>query len=298
MSSATMDQHNNQQLQQLYGHLDLETLDDNLFRSKHSNEGWFRVFGGQVLAQALLSASRTVPMDRQPHSLHSYFLRPGDMDHPIIFKVENLRDGKSFNTRRVSAMQHDEVILNLAASFQVSEPGLSHQSEMPAVPPPEQSLTRKQLAEKYSASLPADLVTRFSRPFAIDLRHVEQENMLAPQKRAPQHSVWLKLSGGLPQDYPWHAHMLAYASDMTILETSLRPHGLSLFSPRLQVASLDHSMWFHRPFRMDEWLLYVQDSPSSSAGRGFSRGNIFRQNGELVVSVAQEGLIRVRDLGA
>ena len=298
MSSATMDQHNNQQLQQLYGHLDLETLDDNLFRSKHSNEGWLRVFGGQVLAQALLSASRTVPMDRQPHSLHSYFLRPGDMDHPIIFKVENLRDGKSFNTRRVSAMQRDEVILNLAASFQVSEPGLSHQSEMPAVPPPEQCLTRKQLAEKYSASLPADLVTRFSRPFAIDLRHVEQENMLAPQKRAPQHSVWLKLSGELPQYYPWHAHMLAYASDMTILETSLRPHGLSLFSPRLQVASLDHSMWFHRPFRMDEWLLYVQDSPSSSAGRGFSRGNIFRQNGELVVSVAQEGLIRVRDLGA
>ena len=300
MIGATMNQQDNssgnQQLQQLYGHLDLETLDDTLFRSQHRNEGWQRVFGGQVLAQALLAASRTVPSDRQPHSLHSYFLRPGDMDHPIIFQVENLRDGKSFNTRRVSAMQHDEVILNLAASFQVSEPGLSHQSEMPQVPPPEQCLTRKQLAEKYSASIPAGMLERFSRPFAIDLRPVEPENMLAPEKRPPHRSVWLKLNDELPQDYPWHAHMLAYASDMTILETSLRPHGLSLFSSQLQVASLDHSMWFHRPFRIDEWLLYVQDSPSSAAGRGFSRGNIYRQNGELVVSVAQEGLIRMRDV--
>ncbi|MES3006762.1 MAG: acyl-CoA thioesterase II [Pseudomonadota bacterium] len=294
--TATQDPQDNLQLQQLHDHLDLETLDDTLFRSQHSNEGWRRVFGGQVLAQALLSASRTVPADRQPHSLHAYFLRPGDMDHPIIFKVECLRDGKSFNTRRVSAMQHDEVILNLAASFQVSEPGLSHQAEMPQVPPPEQCLTRKQLAEKYRASITPDMLVRFSRPFAIDLRHVEPENILAPEKRPAQRSVWLRLSEALPPDYPWHAHMLAYASDMTILETSLRPHGISLFSPTLQVASLDHSMWFHRPFRMDEWLLYVQDSPSSAAGRGFSRGSIFKQNGELVVSVAQEGLIRVRDV--
>lgn len=285
----------NSQLQQLFEHLELETLDVDLYRSQHKNEGWMRVYGGQVLSQALLSASRTVPDDRQPHSLHSYFMRPGDLDHPIIFMVERLRDGKSFNTRRVSAMQHGEVILNLAASFQVAEEGLSHQSEMPAVPPPEQCLTRKELAEKYRDSMSAEMLARFSRPFAIDLRQVEPENYLRPDKRPPQRSVWLKLNAQLPDNYPWHAHILAYASDMTILETSLRPHGMSLFSNRLQVASLDHAMWFHRPFRADEWLLYVQDSPSSAAGRGFSRGSIYRQNGELVISVAQEGLIRVRE---
>lgn len=285
----------NLQLQQLFEHLELETLDVDLYRSMHKSEGWMRVYGGQVLAQALLSASRTVPEDRQPHSLHSYFMRPGDLDHPIIFMVERLRDGKSFNTRRVSAMQHGEVILNLAASFQVAEEGLSHQSEMPAVPPPEQCLTRRELAEKYRDSMSEEMLARFSRPFAIDLRQVDPENYLRPEKRSPQRSVWLKLNAQLPEDYPWHAHILAYASDMTILETSLRPHGMSLFSNRLQVASLDHAMWFHRPFRADEWLLYVQDSPSSAAGRGFSRGSIYRQNGELVISVAQEGLIRVRE---
>ncbi|MDP1932808.1 MAG: acyl-CoA thioesterase II [Gammaproteobacteria bacterium] len=290
----TSDQ-SNQQLQQLFDHLELETLDVDLYRSTHKNEGWMRVYGGQVLAQALLSASRTVPADRQPHSLHSYFMRPGDLNHPIIFVVERLRDGKSFNTRRVSAMQNGEVILNLAASFQVLEAGLSHQSEMPTVPPPEHCLTRKQLAEQYKDSMSAEMLARFSRPFAIDLRQVESENYLHPEKRPPTRSVWMKLNTTLPDDYAWHAHILAYASDMTILETSLRPHGMSLFSNRLQVASLDHAMWFHRPFRADEWLLYVQDSPSSSAGRGFSRGNIFRQSGELVVSVAQEGLIRVRE---
>lgn len=289
-----MTDQSNQQLQQLFEHLDLETLDVDLYRSTHKNEGWMRVYGGQVLAQALLSASRTVPADRQPHSLHSYFMRPGNLNHPIIFMVERLRDGKSFNTRRVSAMQNGEVILNLAASFQILEDGLSHQSEMPAVPPPEQCLTRKELAEKYRDSMSAEMLARFSRPFAIDLRQVDPENYLHPEKRPPQRSVWLKLNAELPEDYAWHAHILAYASDMTILETSLRPHGMSLFSNRLQVASLDHAMWFHRPFRADEWLLYVQDSPSSAAGRGFSRGSIYRQNGELAVSVAQEGLIRVR----
>jgi len=289
------DEQPNSQLQQLFEHLELETLDVDLYRSQHKNEGWMRVYGGQVLSQALLSASRTVPDDRQPHSLHSYFMRPGDLDHPIIFMVERLRDGKSFNTRRVSAMQHGEVILNLAASFQVAEEGLSHQSEMPAVPPPEQCLTRKELAEKYRDSMSAEMLARFSRPFAIDLRQVEPENFLRPDKRPPQRSVWLKLNAELPDNYPWHAHILAYASDMTILETSLRPHAMSLFSNKLQVASLDHAMWFHRPFRADEWLLYVQDSPSSAAGRGFSRGSIYRQNGELAISVAQEGLIRVRE---
>lgn len=291
MPSATM----NLQLQQLFDHLDLETLDVNLYRTAHPNEGWRQVFGGQVLAQALASASRTVPEDRLPHSLHAYFLRPGDMHYPIIFQVDRIRDGKSFNTRSISAMQHGDIILSMVASFQVTEPGVSHQSQMPDVPAPEQCLTRRELAEKYRDSLPAEMLAQLSRPFAIDLRHVEPENTFKPEIHPPHRSVWMKLNQDLPSDYPLHAHMLAYASDMTLLETSLRPHGLNMFASNLQIASLDHSMWFHRPFRMDEWLLYVQDSPSAAAARGFSRGSIYRQNGELVVSVAQEGLIRIHE---
>lgn len=284
----------NQQLQQLFDHLDLESIDDNLFQTKFGNEGWRQIFGGQVLAQALLSASRTVDAERQPHSLHAYFLRPGDKKAPIQFQVDRLRDGKSFTTRRVTAIQHGAAILNMAASFQVSEPGLSHQIPMPDVPPPQDCLTRAQLAEKYRDTMPEELYARASRPFAIDLRPVEPENLMAAEVRPPQRMVWLKLNDTLPTDYPWHQHMLAYASDMTLLETSLRPHGVSMFNTQLQIASLDHSMWFHRPFRMDEWLLYVQDSPAAAGARGFSRGSLFRENGELVVSVAQEGLIRLR----
>jgi len=283
----------NQQLQQLFDHLDLETLDEGLFQTRHKSEGWRQIFGGQVLAQALLSASRTVDEARRPHSLHAYFLRPGDKAHPILFKVENLRDGKSFCTRRVTAVQHGAAILTLDASFQIPEPGLSHQEPMPEVPPPEACLTRAQLADTLRESLGPELHAAFTRPFAIDLRHTVVENMMQPEARPPRRCVWLRVATDLPDDYALHAHMLAYASDMTLLDTSLLPHAMSLFSPQLQIASLDHAMWFHRPFRMDEWLLYVQDSPSASAARGFSRGNIYRQNGELVVSVAQEGLIRV-----
>lgn len=285
----------NEQLQQLFDHLDLEAHDELSFNTKHKNEGWRQIFGGQVLAQALLSASKTVDHERQPHSLHAYFLRPGDIGAPICFQVDLLRDGKSFNTRRVTAIQHGAAILNLAVSFQRSEPGLSHQVSMPRVAAPQDCLTRAQLAMKYKDSLSPQLLKQATRPFAIDMRPVEPENMMCPEPCSNPRAVWLRLSDELPEDYPWHKHMLAYASDMTLLETSLRPHGISMFANNLQMASLDHSMWFHRPFRMDEWLLYVQDSPSSSAGRGFSRGNIFRQNGELVVSVAQEGLIRVRE---
>lgn len=285
----------NEQLQQLHDHLDLETIDDNTFQTKHRNEGWRQIFGGQVLAQALLSASRTVPSERQPHSLHAYFLRPGDMNEKISFKVDRLRDGKSFNTRRVTAMQHGAAILNLATSFQVSEPGLNHQTVMPEVPAPEDCLTRAQLAEKFKDSIPPQMLAHARRPFAIDLRPVTPENFLLDEKRAPNRMAWLRLNETLPKDYPWHIHMLAYASDMTLLETSLRPHGVNMFTPNLQIASLDHSMWFHRPLRMDEWLLYVQDSPSSAAARGFSRGSIFSRSGELLVSVAQEGLIRMRE---
>lgn len=292
--AVTPDALENQQLQQLFNHLELEKLDENLYRSAHKNEGWFRVYGGQVLAQALLSASHTVPDDRHVHSLHAYFLRPGDLDHPIIFQVDRIRDGKSFNTRRVVAMQHGHAILNLAASFQIREEGLSHQAQMPDVPPPEECASRKEMAERFRGKISEDLLERFSRQFAVDLRHVDINSLFDNTPKEPVTSVWFRVNSELPDDYDRHPHLLAYASDMTLLQTSLRPHGQSLFDPKLQIASLDHAMWFHRPFRTDEWLLYAQDSPSSSQARGFNRGNIFTRDGILVASVCQEGLMRVR----
>jgi len=285
----------NEQLQQLFDHLDLETIDTNLYRTRHKNEGWKQVYGGQVLAQALLCSSCTVAEEFQPHSLHAYFLRPGNMKAPIIYSVDRSRDGRSFTTRRVLASQRGEVIFIMSASFHKTEPGLSHQIAMPEVPPPSECLTRQQVAERFRDDLPAEMLQRLSRPFAIDLRPIEPDNILNPHKGQPHRSFWMKLDATLPADYSRHSHMLAYASDMTLLETSLIPHGLSMFNPQLQMASLDHSMWFHRPFRMDEWLLYVQDSPASAGARGFSRGSFFTQAGELVASVAQEGLIRLRD---
>jgi acyl-CoA thioesterase-2 len=293
--AVTPDALENQQLQNLFNHLELEKLDENLYRSAHKNEGWFRVYGGQVLAQALLSASHTVPDDRQVHSLHAYFLRPGDLKHPIIFQVDRIRDGKSFTTRRVVAMQHGKAILNMAASFQIPEEGLSHQAQMPDVPPPEDCASRKEMAERFRGKISEDLLERFSGQFAVDLRHVDINSLFDNTPKEPVTSVWFRVNSTLPADYDRHAHLLAYASDMTLLQTSLRPHGQSLFDPKLQIASLDHAMWFHRPFRTDDWLLYAQDSPSSSQARGFNRGNIFTRDGVLVASVCQEGLMRLRD---
>ncbi len=292
--AVTPDAQENQQLQQLFDHLELEKLDENLYRSAHKNEGWFRVYGGQVLAQALLSASHTVPDDRHVHSLHAYFLRPGDLKQPIIFQVDRIRDGRSFTTRRVVAMQHGKAILNMAASFQIPEEGLSHQAQMPDVPPPEECANRKEMAEQFRGKVSDDLLDRFSRQFAVDLRHVDINSLFDNTPKEPVTSVWFRVNTERPAYYDRHAHMLAYASDMTLLQTSLRPHGQSLFDPKLQIASLDHAMWFHRPFRTDDWLLYAQDSPSSSQARGFNRGNIFTRDGVLVASVCQEGLMRVR----
>ncbi|MGM0632855.1 MAG: acyl-CoA thioesterase II [Pseudomonadota bacterium] len=290
-----MSTHENERLKQLFAHLELETLDENLYRSAHSNEGWVRVYGGQVLAQALLSASRTVPEDRSVHSLHAYFLRPGDLHHPIIYQVDRIRDGRSFTTRRVVAFQHGRAILNLSASFKIHEDGYSHQDGMPDVPPPEECMTRQQLMENFRGQVSDRLLDQFAKPFAIDLRHTEQENLFDPEKKPARRCVWFRLESDLPEDYDMHEHLLAYASDMTLIQTCLRPHGQSMFDRQLQIASLDHAMWFHRPFRMDQWLLYAQDSPSASDARGFNRGNIYTREGELVVSVAQEGLIRLRE---
>jgi len=290
-----MNSQDNDQLLQVMNHLELEKLDENLYRSGSANEGWFRVYGGQVLAQALLSATHTVPDDRHVHSLHAYFLRPGDLKHPIIYQVDRIRDGRSFTTRRIVAIQHGKAILNMSASFQVPEEGLSHQIDMPDVPPPEDCADRKQMAERFRGKISEDLLERFSRQFAVDLRHVDINSLFDNTPKEPRTSVWFRLNTELPADFSMHAHLLAYASDMTLLQTSLRPHGQSLFDPKLQVASLDHTMWFHRPFRIDQWLLYSQDSPSSSQARGFNRGNIFTRDGLLVASVCQEGLIRVHD---
>ena len=290
-----MNSQDNDQLLQVMNHLELEKLDENLYRSGSANEGWFRVYGGQVLAQALLSATHTVPDDRHVHSLHAYFLRPGDLKHPIIYQVDRIRDGRSFTTRRIVAIQHGKAILNMSASFQVPEEGLSHQIDMPDVPPPEDCADRKQMAERFRGKISEDLLERFSRQFAVDLRHVDINSLFDNTPKEPRNSVWFRLNTELPADFSMHSHLLAYASDMTLLQTSLRPHGQSLFDPKLQVASLDHTMWFHRPFRIDQWLLYSQDSPSSSQARGFNRGNIFTREGLLVASVCQEGLIRVHD---
>tara|TARA_R110002072_G_scaffold136124_2_gene278289 strand:+ start:280625 stop:281509 length:885 start_codon:yes stop_codon:yes gene_type:complete len=290
-----MNSQDNDQLLQVMNHLELEKLDENLYRSGSANEGWFRVYGGQVLAQALLSATHTVPDDRHVHSLHAYFLRPGDLKHPIIYQVDRIRDGRSFTTRRIVAIQHGKAILNMSASFQVPEEGLSHQIDMPDVPPPEDCADRKQMAERFRGKISEDLLERFSRQFAVDLRHVDINSLFDNTPKEPRTSVWFRLNTELPADFSMHSHLLAYASDMTLLQTSLRPHGQSLFDPKLQVASLDHTMWFHRPFRIDQWLLYSQDSPSSSQARGFNRGNIFTREGLLVASVCQEGLIRVHD---
>lgn len=275
--------------------LDLEPLEHNLFRGMSPQVGWQRVFGGQVIGQALVAASRTVPEDRSVHSLHAYFLRPGDPSVPIIYEVDRIRDGGSFTTRRVVAIQHGRAIYSMSASFQKMEEGLEHQSAMPDVPAPEDLPSEAELKEKFLAHAPEAVRRYWERERPIELRPVDLTHYFSRKKLVPAQNVWVRASAALPDDPRIHTCVLAYASDMTLLDTSLFAHGTSVFDTRLQVASLDHAMWFHRPFRADEWLLYVEDSPSSSGGRGFTRGSLYTRSGELVASVAQEGLIRVRE---
>lgn len=275
--------------------LDLEPLEHNLFRGMSPQVGWQRVFGGQVIGQALVAASRTVPEDRSVHSLHAYFLRPGDPSVPIIYEVDRIRDGGSFTTRRVVAIQHGRAIYSMSASFQKMEEGLEHQSTMPDVPAPEDLPSEAELKEKFLAHAPEAVRRYWERERPIELRPVDLTHYFSRKKLVPAQNVWVRASASLPDDPRIHTCVLAYASDMTLLDTSLFAHGTSVFDTRLQVASLDHAMWFHRPFRADEWLLYVEDSPSSSGGRGFTRGSLYTRSGELVASVAQEGLIRVRE---
>jgi acyl-CoA thioesterase-2 len=278
-------------VEQLIALLDLEKLEENLFRGRSPQSSWQRVFGGQVIGQALVAACRTVE-GRQPHSLHAYFLRPGDTRIPILYMVDRIRDGLSFVTRRVTAVQHGRAIFSLSASFQVPEDGFEHSDPMPDVPAPETLPTIKERwaeAAAERADNPASADFDLDLPFDLrncDWTPADRERALPPYQR-----MWLKATGVLPDDPVLHACTLTYASDMTLLDTALLPHGLHRLDNAF-MASLDHAMWFHRPFRADEWLLYAQDTPSASGGRGFARGSVFTAEGKLAVSVVQEGLIR------
>jgi acyl-CoA thioesterase II len=280
-------------VEELLALLDLEKIEENIFRGLSPKDRVQRVFGGQVLGQALVAAVRTVE-GRICHSLHAYFLRAGDPKVPILYEVDRARDGKSFTSRRVVAIQHGQQIFNLAASFQVAESGYEHQFEMPTVPPPEDLPSETELRAKVAEHLPAEARDWLQRMRPIETRPVELRDYLAPEKRPPHEMFWIKAIEALPDDLAFHQCLLAYASDMSLIGTGMLPHGIGWFDNKVQLASLDHAMWFHRPFRMDDWLLYVQDSPSASGARSFNRGLLYTRDGKLVASVAQEGLMRPR----
>jgi acyl-CoA thioesterase-2 len=280
-------------VQDLLKLLDLEPLEVNLFRGVSPQTGWQRVFGGQVIAQSLVAATRTVE-GRAPHSMHAYFMLPGDPKVPIIYEVDRIRDGKSFATRRVVAIQHGHAIFTSAVSFHNDEPGLSHQAEMPAVPRPEQLPSEADIKAKALPLMPDSVRRYYERERPIELKPVEYERYLGKKSPDGKFHLWIRTTGTLPDDPAIHHCVLAYASDMALLDTALVPHGRTLFEPAFMAASLDHAIWFHRPFRADEWLLYAQDSPNLNGARGFSRGLIYSSDGTLVASVAQEGLIRER----
>jgi len=274
--------------------LDLEPLEDNLFRGARGSEGWQRVYGGQVLGQALIAATRTVDPGRRVHSLHGYFLLAGDPSLPIIYDVERIRDGGSFTTRRVKAIQHGAAIFTMSASFHKAEAGLEHQSAMPDVPGPEALPNPKDLIAGLIDKLPAAMRSYWERDRPIDMRIVDISRYLTRESRPPAQQIWFRAEGRLPDDRAIHEAVLAYASDFTLLDTALIAHGKLLFDADIQLASLDHAIWYHRAFRADEWMLYVQDSPSGHSARGFSRGSIYTRQGGLIASVAQEGLMRLR----
>ncbi|HEV2561445.1 MAG TPA: acyl-CoA thioesterase II [Rhizomicrobium sp.] len=274
--------------------LDLEPIEVNIFRGVSPQDRSQRVFGGQVLGQALVAATRTVE-ERVCHSLHAYFLLPGDPKVPILYEVDRSRDGKSFSSRRVVAIQHSRPIFHMSVSFQVAEPGLEHQIDAPDVPRPETLPSEDDFRRDMADKIPEKYREHFLRKRPIELRPIDRTDIFCPKKQPPHQAVWVRATGALPADVALQQCVLAYASDMTLLDTALMPHGIGWFEDRIQMASIDHAMWFHRPFRADQWLLYVQDSPSASGARGFNRGLIYDENGKLVASVAQEGLMRLRD---
>lgn len=275
--------------------LTLERLDDNIFRGPKASEGWQRVYGGQVLGQALAAAAQTVGGDRPIHSLHGYFLLGGDPNYEIVYEVERIRDGGSFTTRRVRGLQHGQSIFAMSASFHKQEEGYDHQSAMPEAPDPESLPSVKDLVARMMQHLPENMRAYWNREHPIDVRIVDPSRYASREARPARQAIWLKTNGTVPDSAYLQQAILAYASDFTLLDTALVAHGKLLFDRDIQLASLDHAMWFHRPFRVDDWLLYAQDSPSAFGSRGYCRGAIFDRSGRLVASAVQEGLMRKRD---
>jgi acyl-CoA thioesterase II len=275
--------------------LDLEPIEFNIYRGRNRDIGSGRVFGGQVLAQALVAAQRTVDGDRQAHSLHGYFILPGDLSIPIIYFVDRLRDGRSFTTRQVTAIQHGRAIFNMSVSFHLREQGLEHQPAMPQVPAPETLRPELDAIRARASEVPEALRAVITQDRPIDMRLVEDIDPFQPEKRPPVRHMWLRALGTMPDDRLAHQAVLAYATDYGLLGAALQPHGWSYRNPGIQVASLDHSLWLHRTCRVDEWLLYAVESPVAGGARGFARGSIFTRDGVLVASVAQEGLMRLRE---
>ncbi|WP_162046051.1 acyl-CoA thioesterase II [Vibrio taketomensis] len=282
-------------LEELLDLLQLEKLEEGLFRGQSENLGLPQVYGGQVIGQALSAARYTVDPERTVHSFHSYFLYPGDPEKPIIYDVENLRDGRSFSTRRVKAIQNGRPIFYLTASYHGDAPGFEHQNSMPTIPGPENYASESELASKIAQFLPEKIQKIFCGEKPIEMRPVTVINPLKPEKAEPKQYLWIKANGEMPDNQLIHQYILAYASDWGFLTTALHPHGVSLFTPKLQVATIDHSIWFHRPFKMDEWLLYVIESPTASNTRGLVRGEIYNRQGDLVATAVQEGVMRFTD---
>ncbi|MCI1728982.1 MAG: acyl-CoA thioesterase II [Chiayiivirga sp.] len=278
---------------ELFDLLRLERIEDNLFRGQSRDIGTRYVFGGQVLGQAVSAAQQTVEAVRVVHSLHAYFLRAGDIEHPIVYDVNRTRDGKSFSVRRVTAIQHGQPIFVLSASFQEPEPGAEHQISAPEVPQAEDLPVPQPLSPETLGKLPPMIQRWLSRRGPFEFRPVYPRDELNPTKRPPYQQVWFRLCEPIGDDANRHRALLAYASDFHLIGTTTFPHGISYLQPNVQMASLDHAMWFHRPFRIDDWLLYACDSPTAQGARGLARGSIYDRKGVLVASTAQEGLIRV-----
>ena len=281
-------------LDELLSLLTLETIGEGIYRGQSQDLGFRALFGGQVLGQALSAAQETVSADRFVHSLHSYFLRAGDASKPVIYEVEEIRNGASFSTRRVQAVQNGKAIFYMTASFQQLEGGFNHQDTMPDTIPPEELSSLYDFLAAHKDALPETMREKFLTEKPIETRPIHQYNWFKPEKSSASYKMWLKTNGSLPNNLHIHSCMLAYASDFHFLPTALMPHGASHWQPNFQIATIDHSMWFHRPFSFDDWLLYSMNSPSACNGRGLVQGKIYNRQGDLVASTMQEGVIRQR----
>jgi acyl-CoA thioesterase II len=286
-----------QVLQDLLALLELEPIEENLFRGRSQDLGFRQLFGGQVLGQSLSAASKTVETGRHVHSMHGYFLRPGDVSLPVVYTVDRVRDGGSFSTRRVVAIQKGQPIFTMMASFQGEEAGASHQAAMPQVPGPDELPTDIELLRRQAHRIPERVREKFLGDKPIEMRPVKYVDPFAPQPAEPTKCVWFRAAGPLPDDPQVHKYLLAYASDFNLITTAMLPHGSSVMQPGLQIASLDHALWFHGDLRVNDWLLYAMESPWAGNSRGLALGKIFTRDGRLVASVSQEGLIRQRPAG-